>query len=605
MLESDGMNNASVCMCIHKSYTLTHSLASFQNSTQLFKRNKYEYSQTKMEIYPKDDILFFYIPVELEEREEVVDLLRSSYNLCVRQESYNGGWILVIIQPPGCDKEECVLQHKSHGMDVELKMGDSVWTLVINNLYVFSKDASELDPEFAYRLKETSYKFRKHTVSTEFVVYEPQKKKKKANSCQTENSIQVANDARRLSLEREKKRLEVANEKLQEELRDTSRALKFSKDKCKNIIEKFNKKAKSGKTKHSLVVAEKNGLQRQNKLLKQDLSRVSTEAERLKEEIACLKRDNSSLANKMEQISIAREMEHTLEQKLKRVTEKLETEQGKSQEKTVLMENMSKNLKIKQKENNILKAVYQKTKESYHNTKENMKKLEESLENAHIMAVISMLYWEVARNVFEDTLDCENFTPICNKISKSILSSCDMISEDGITFSTEVIMQIRMYGFYLARSHISTDIEKSRSLFEQLTMHNKQFYFIVPEKQPVKLNGKGKKKEEVPIKHYIVNGDLPGHFTTTEMRLGVVDHFTLRDTQEFLNKQAQIPPYTPMVWFIGKFVDEKFEFVNQLEPKLKLLDVKHKLMDGQEIYYSSLFMELAEEKSKHQEIKPE
>lgn len=563
-----------------------------------------------MEIYPKDDILFFFIPHELEEREEVVDLLRSSYNLCVRQESYNGGWILVIIHPPGCEKEQCVLQHKSHGLDLELKMVDSVWTLVINNLFVFSKMASELHADFAYRLEKTLCKFRKRSVAMEFVVYEPQgyEPQKKTNSCQTENSIQVANDARRLSLEKEKRKsLEVANEKLQKELRDTSRALKVSNEKCKNVIEKSNKKAKSGKKKHSLVVAEKNGLERENKLLKQDLSRMSTEADKLKEEIACLKRERSSLkrdrsslerersslADKMEQMDLTGKVS-SLEQKLKSATEKLEAEQGKSQEKTALVENMSKNLKIKQKENEILKSVYEKTKQSYYNTKERTNKLEEALENTQIMAVVSMLYWDVARNVFEEALDCDNFTPICNKIAKSILSSCEIFAEDGVTFSEEVILQIKMYAFYISRSHLSIDIEKSKSLFEQLTIHMKQFYFHVPEK-PLKLSGNGKKKEEVAIKHYIVNGDIPGHFTTTSTRLGVVDHFTLRDAQEFLNKQAQIPPLTPMIWFIGKFEGVKFDFVNQLEPKRKLLDVKHKLKKGEEIYYSSLFMELAEE----------
>ena len=114
------------------------------------------------------------------------------------------------------------------------------------------------------------------------------------------------NHARRLSLEEEKRKsLEVANEKLQKELRDVSRALKVSNEKCKNVIEKSNKKAKSGKKKHSLVVAEKNGLERENKLLKQDLSQMSTEVDKLKEEIDCLKRERSSL--KRDRSSLERE----------------------------------------------------------------------------------------------------------------------------------------------------------------------------------------------------------------------------------------------------------------------------------------------------------
>ena len=63
----------------------------------------------------KDDILFFFIPHELEEREEVVDLLRSSYNLCVRQESYNGGWILVIIHPPGLRRNNAFFSIRAMG----------------------------------------------------------------------------------------------------------------------------------------------------------------------------------------------------------------------------------------------------------------------------------------------------------------------------------------------------------------------------------------------------------------------------------------------------------------------------------------------------------
>ena len=248
--------------------------------------------------------------------------------------------------------------------------------------------------------------------------------------------------------------------------------------------------------------------------------------------------------------------------------------------------------KTKRKRNSQISVRKDETKLLQH--ERTHKQIGRSPENTQIMAVVSMLYWEVARNVFEEALDCDNFTPICNKIAKSILSSCEIFAEDGVTFSEEVILQIKMYAFYISRSHLSIDIEKSKSLFEQLTIHMKQFYFHVPEK-PLKLSGNGKKKEEVAIKHYIVNGDIPGHFATTSTRLGVVDYFTLREAQEFLNKQAQIPPLTPMIWFIGKFEGVKFVVVDQLEPKRKLLDVKHKLKKGEEIYYSSLLMELAEE----------
>ena len=201
----------------------------------------------------------------------------------------------------------------------------------------------------------------------------------------------------------------------------------------------------------------------------------------------------------------------SLEQKLKSATEKLEAEQGKPK-KTALVENMSKiENKTKRKRNSQISVRKDETKLLQH--ERTHKQIGRSPGNTQIMAVVSMLYWDVARNVFEEALDCDNFTPIC----------------------------------------------------------------------------------EVAIQHYIVNGDIPGHFATTSTRLGVVDYFTLREAQEFLNKQAQIPPLTPMIWFIGKFEGVKFEFVDQLEPKRKLLDVKHKLKKGEEIYYSSLFMELAEE----------
>ena len=588
-----------------------------------------------MNIWHRNDVLFFYIPMELEELEQAVQLLRSGYNQCARQERYEKGWMLVIVQPPGAKKEQCIFQHKVEGVELELKPTDSGWTLIINNLHVYSKDPAELSPQFAYRLVTTTYKppFRKDHIDTEFVVYEP---RNQTNGSQVENDIHsnMQKDAgvmraRILSLEREKKSLETANKTLQEKARkalnEANETCKTLEEKCKTLEEKcktleekcghlnvkcnhlndkcisLSKKGKSGKKKHSLVVAEKSGLQRENKRLENELRKLTTEAERLNEEVCFLKSDRTTVTMEMERLSL-KEEERTkemssLEQKLKSTIEQLEAEK----EKTILTETISKNLKIKEKENNILREVYQKTKESgkkaeaaLKHTQNAAKKAEDALENNTIMAIIPMLYWEVAKNVLGDVLECEQMSKMGNMVAKHILTSCDVYAEDGITFSEDVVFQIRLYGFYLARSHLRSDIEKSRSFYKQFSCHLEQFNFVVPEK-PVKPSGRGKKKENVTVKRYIVKGDLPDHFTTTSLRLMVVDQFTLTDAQEFLNKQAGLPPLIPMVWFIGKFKGKIFEVVVQLEPNRKLLEVKHELKAGEEIYYSSLFMVEEEE----------
>ena len=81
------------------------------------------------------------------------------------------------------------------------------------------------------------------------------------------------------------------------------------------------------------------------------------------------------------------------------------------------------------------------------------------------------------------------------------------------------------------------------------------FEFIPPEEE-AKVSGKGKKKTKVHtkvhIKHYYDKGDIEGHYRTTTTCLNVMDHTTIQDAQEVLNKAVNLPALTPMVWFVGK-----------------------------------------------------
>ena len=108
-----------------------------------------------MEIWRLNSILFFFVPGQLEETDQVVALLRG-FNQVVRKEKYKEGWMLVLIHP--ALSNQFSIHHKMDDIELEIKKDCGVWTMVINNLSVFHTHPSKLSKEFPYSAHVTNYK---------------------------------------------------------------------------------------------------------------------------------------------------------------------------------------------------------------------------------------------------------------------------------------------------------------------------------------------------------------------------------------------------------------------------------------------------------------
>ena len=585
-----------------------------------------------MEIWRLNSILFFFVPGQLEETDQVVALLRG-FNQVVRKEKYKEGWMLVLIHP--ALSNQFSIHHKMDDIELEIKKDCGVWTMVINNLSVFHTHPSKLSKEFPYSAHVTNYKapFRKETITSEFVVYQQPKTldelqakvdqierenhrlrvdREKAicnlNTLQRQTDLCMRTSARDLGTIREQQNnLQQEHAKLKDEYNNLQRKLDaLKKQQTKESKAKKKQIAKFKKEK-VILAAERDSFRETAQALTDDLARLEEEVERLRnsegraEQLSRafeqLKTDRDETlvgakSTEQELKATKQQLKHT-EQQLsemkgvhQRVKKELRDAKKNETERSAVMEEISANLKEKERENVILKDLFQKTKQS-------LKDAECAMEYCQITAVRSLLYWESTKHIFGDLLGCESFHATAETIAEIIVKKCNIMNAKHQTLSDEVVFHTGVYGYYLAETHLKDCTAYSRAFFDQLRGLMLDFEFIPPEEE-AKVSGKGKKKTKVHtkvhIKHYYDKGDIEGHYRTTTTCLNVMDHTTIQDAQEVLNKAVNLPALTPMVWFVGKEGDDPF-FVRHVSFASKVMEVVQSLKAGESLYFSSLNME--------------
>ena len=123
-----------------------------------------------MEIWRLNSILFFFVPGQLEETDQVVALLRG-FNQVVRKEKYKEGWMLVLIHP--ALSNQFSIHHKMDDIELEIKKivvsGPWLSTTVSSTRTLRSYRKSFL---FGARHKLQG-SFSKETITSEFAVYQP------------------------------------------------------------------------------------------------------------------------------------------------------------------------------------------------------------------------------------------------------------------------------------------------------------------------------------------------------------------------------------------------------------------------------------------------
>ena len=172
-------------------------------------------------------------------------------------------------------------------------------------------------------------------------------------------------------------------------------------------------------------------------------------------------------STKQELEDMKQQLKHT-EQKLselkgvhQRVKKELRDAKKNEAERSAVMEEISANLKEKERKNVILNDLFQKTNKSAKNA-------ENAMEYCQKTAVIARLYWESAKTILGDVLESESFSVMADTIAEIIMEKCEIMNAEEQTLSDEVVFHTKVYGYYLAETHLKECTAYSRAFFEQL-----------------------------------------------------------------------------------------------------------------------------------------
>ena len=291
-----------------------------------------------------------------------------------------------------------------------------------------------------------------------------------------------------------------------------------------------------------------------------------------------------------------------LEKKVKELSSNFFELKKQEKETNAMLEQMTKNDKAlkeeiakKTKENEVLRVVYNKTKESGNEAlkkaktkemqaREEMEYQEDAMKNQMFAAAVTTFYWEILKIILGDAVDNTKYREIANSIIHDILKTTNMVDEDQTEFTDEFFLQTRLHASYVAENTLHEDTTKSNAYFVQLRAHLDDFHFIVPPK-PKKISTNNKKKKIVNIVRYAQHGNI-------RKELKVYDHSTLEDVQEVLNKSKKLPPLTPMVFFAGKIKNNnKFMISHTFSLKDLVMKSITNLQNNERLYFSSVIMD--------------